>query len=96
MNNLKPGRNNFSIYVGEEHRDFWAIFEIFCKNRGIPLSTMVIRAMLFFVAHLPKHLAEQWKRATNIYYEQEKIKTQAMAAYNVTSYIEPTSGGNNG
>lgn len=96
MNNLKPGRNNFSIYVGEEHRDFWAIFEIFCKNRGIPLSTMVLRAMLFFIAHLPKHLSDQWQKATNIFYDQEKIKTKAMAAYIVTSYQKQETGGRDG
>ena len=86
MDNLKPGRNNFSVYVAEEHRDVWAIFEIFCKRRGIPLSTLVIRSILFFIAHLPKHLAEEWQKATNTFYDNEKVKTRSMAAYLVDSH----------
>jgi len=85
--NLKPGRNNFSVYVAEEHRDFWAIFEIYCKMRGTPLSTLVIRSMLFLIAHLPKHLSQEWQKATNTFYELEKTKTRAMATYLISSQI---------
>ena len=79
VKNLKPGRSNFSIYINEEDREFFIIFKLFCDQElSIALSSVVLRAMRFWIAHLPNHMMERWRKATKDHFEREHHRIRQM------------------
>jgi len=87
--NLKPGRSNVSIYIKETDRDFWHIFRIMCEEvLEVSMSEAVLRALRFWVVHLPKIHVEAWRKSTELHFRRKKQNIRKLAKHLASSNPE--------